>query len=446
MPIPKDIRIKDESADSSIKNLLHIDDVNIYFSKNAIVSEKYKGRSATIIRGILTDTPKACPCCGIINENHIIIRHSLRKTRVQLIPYQEVPTYLELYKQRFFCKACHKTFSAKTDYVEDQCCLSKPLKFAIAIDLKKKISMKDIAERYYVSTKSVERVLDMFYQSPKFNPERLPRHLLFDEFKGTKDGSGEMCFIVSDADTGKIVDILDDRRQFRLMNYFMRFSLKTRQRVTHVVMDMNASYDRIIKAVFPNAKISIDHFHIIQHITKAFNQQRIRTMNDIKKSKAPHSETNYKKFKKYWRIPLKKNKKINFIHFKQYPNFNRKFMTESEVLDYLLALAPSLKRSYQVYQELLDAFDDRNPKEFFHIIDHLSYDIDEKFKHSLRNLKKYRNYIVHSFHCPYSNGKLEGKNNLIKVIKRIAFGFKTFRNLKRRVMIQQGIYQLAPVR
>ena len=42
----------------------------------------------------------------------------------------------------------------------------------------------------------------------------------------------------------------------------------------------------------------------------------------------------------------------------------------------------------------------------------------------------------------FSNGKLEGKNNLIKVIKRIAFGFNTFRHLRKRILIQQNLYEI----
>ena len=38
--------------------------------------------------------------------------------------------------------------------------------------------------------------------------------------------------------------------------------------------------------------------------------------------------------------------------------------------------------------------------------------------------------------------KIEGKNNLIKVIKRIAFGFRTFRHLRMRVLIQQNICEI----
>src|SRR5699024_2896283 len=192
------------------------------------------------------------------NEGQSITRHAYYESLVQLIPYQEVPTYLRLFKQRFRCKHCATTFSAQTSYVQENCYISQPLKFAIALDLKRKISMKDIDERYFVSAKTVERILETFHREPRFNPHYLPRHLLIDEFKGTKDCEGAMCFIVSDADTGKIFDSLSDRRTVRLRAYFQRFTLKARKKVTHIVMDMNASYGIFVKEVFPCAKISID--------------------------------------------------------------------------------------------------------------------------------------------------------------------------------------------
>lgn len=63
--------------------------------------------------------------------------------------------------------------------------------------------------------------------------------------------------------------------------------------------------------------------------------------------------------------------------------------------------------------------------------------LEEAFKKPLRYLKKHHTAIQRSFEQPYSN--LEGKNNLIKVIQRVAFGFRIFKNLKKRILIQQGI-------
>ncbi|MGT2971528.1 transposase, partial [Streptococcus anginosus subsp. whileyi] len=40
---------------------------------------------------------------------------------------------------------------------------------------------------------------------------------------------------------------------------------------------------------------------------------------------------------------------------------------------------------------------------------------------------------------PYSNAKLEATNNLIKVIKLNAFGFRNFDNFKTRILIALNI-------
>jgi len=275
---------------------LNIKNSHITFSKDAITKESVHDRMANVFTG----EKHRCECCGFDS----VIRHAYHDSWIQLLPYQEVPTYLHLYKQRFRCTRCHHTFSAKTYYVAENCYISQALKFAIAVDLKKKISMKDIAQRYFVSTKTVERVLDSFFEVPRKKITSLPKHLLIDEFKGTSDCKGAMCFIISDADTGKIFDILDDRRNFKLRTYFHRFTLKSRKRVTHIVMDMNASYDVVMKEVFSNARLSIDRFHIIQQMTRAFNNQRIQTMKQLKKSDPP-AQKDYRKLKKYWRTILK---------------------------------------------------------------------------------------------------------------------------------------------
>lgn len=434
----KDIKTKDTNLDITIKKLLNIVDPHIYFSSHALQKEFFKGKMSNIFYAVLTYKPKACPCCGCVNNGKNINCHSIKVSNVQLISYQEVPTFLRLHKQRFLCKECHHTFCAQTYYVRKNCFIAQALKFAIAVDLKRKISMKDIAERYQVSSKTVERVLDSFFYEYEAKPNYLSKHLMIDEFKGTKDCQGAMCFIISDAETGKILDILDDRRNFRLEQYFLHFSFKARQNVQHVVMDMNASYPSMVHKVFPHAKILVDHFHVIQQITQAFNQQRIRSMNQLNKNDSQQMK-DYRKLKKYWKNLQKKQKKIHYKQLKQFPLFRHKYMTESEVIDYLLTIDPVLRASYTVYQDLMVAFEERDHVTFFDLIDHLPQNLENKFKKKLLSLKKYKKEIVHSFCSPYSNGKLEGKNNLIKVIQRIAFGFRKFRHLRQRILIQQGI-------
>ena len=45
--------------------------------------------------------------------------------------------------------------------------------------------------------------------------------------------------------------------------------------------------------------------------------------------------------------------------------------------------------------------------------------------------------IRNSLLVPYSNGVMEGYNNKIKVLKRVAFGFRNFENFKARILLME---------
>ena len=56
-------------------------------------------------------------------------------------------------------------------------------------------------------------------------------------------------------------------------------------------------------------------------------------------------------------------------------------------------------------------------------------------KTSSKTLKKYTPAIHNTFIYAFSNGPLEGINNKIKVIKRIAFGFRSFTSFRNRILL-----------
>ena len=60
-------------------------------------------------------------------------------------------------------------------------------------------------------------------------------------------------------------------------------------------------------------------------------------------------------------------------------------------------------------------------------------------KKSIKTLKGYLPYIKNTLANPYHNGFVEGNNNFIKVLKRIAFGFRSFRRFKARIMICKNL-------
>lgn len=85
----------------------------------------------------------------------------------------------------------------------------------------------------------------------------------------------------------------------------------------------------MIKNYFPNTKIVIDRFHIVQLINRALNKTRIKTMNSFK-VKEPSI---YKKYKKEWKLFLYDSLKL--AHKQVYCHSFRYFISQNEKVDYL---------------------------------------------------------------------------------------------------------------
>ncbi|MZH23778.1 hypothetical protein GT397_01135 [Enterococcus durans] len=64
--------------------------------------------------------------------------------------------------------------------------------------------------------------------------------------------------------------------------------------------------------------------------------------------------------------------------------------------------------------------------------------LPETYTTTLRTFKKFLPQIQNALHYSYSNGPLECLNNHIKVLKRNAYGFRSFYNFKLRIMIRHG--------
>ena len=63
-------------------------------------------------------------------------------------------------------------------------------------------------------------------------------------------------------------------------------------------------------------------------------------------------------------------------------------------------------------------------------------------KKSIKTLKGYLPYIKNTLTNPYHNGFVERNNNFIKVLKRIAFGFRSFIRFKVRIMICKNLLHM----
>lgn len=131
--------------------------------------------------------------------------------------------------------------------------------------------------------------------------------------------------------TQQLLGVLENRRLAFLKPYFLKFTRIARANVKYVVMDMNAPYFELVKAVLPSAKIVTDHFHIIQQITRALNQLRIKMMNTFQKTEP----TKYRRLKRFWKLLLKHAYNLDSSNY-QYDRSFRRPMTQKAIIDELL--------------------------------------------------------------------------------------------------------------
>ena len=323
---------------------------------------------------------------------------------------------------------------AKTSIVEKNCQISNLVRQKVSQLLTEKVSLTDIARRLRVSTSTVYRKLDQF--TFKEHYDKLPAVMSWDEFGFKK---GDLAFIAQNYETNELITILDNRRQTTIRNYFLKYPLKARQKVQFITMDMSEAYIPLAKKLFPNAKIVLDRFHIIQHLGRAFLKTRIAIMNQFDKKSLP-----YRALKNHWRLFQKDSRKLSLNSF--YSKTFRQTLVPHEIIEKTLEFSEELTDYYTLYQLLLFHFQEKRVDEFFELIEENMSKVNHYFQTVFRTFLRHRQYIQNALETDYSNAKLEATNKLIKDIKRLGFGFRNFINFKKRVFITLNIKKRRPIR
>ena len=377
------------------------------------------------IQAKLDSPAPLCPHC-----HGKIIKYDFQKTsKIPLLEQAGTPTLLRLKKRRFQCKSCKRVTVAETSIVEKNCQISNLVRQKVAQLLTDKVSLTDIARRLRVSTSTVYRKLDQF--TFKEHYDKLPAVMSWDEFGFKK---GELAFVAQNYETNQLITILDNRRQTTIRNYFLKYPLKARQKVQFITMDMSGAYIPLARRLFPNAKIVLDCFHIIQHLGRAFLKTRIAIMSQFDKKSLP-----YRSLKNHLRLFQKDSRKLSLNSF--YSKTFRQTLAPHEVVEKTLNFSEKLANYYNLYQLLLFHFQEKRVDEFFELIEENRSKVNHYFQTVFRTFLRHKQYIKKALETDYSNAKLEATNKLIKDVKRLGFGFRNFINFRKHVFITLNIHK-----
>lgn len=334
------------------------------------------------------------------------------------IPIRFKTTYLSYKKRRYQCKNCGKTFYEQVYFLAKRGRKTTRVTEFIIERLTGKHSMKDIAKDANVSSTTVARLLPLLAVSPK----HLPEVLCIDEFKGN---TGHYKYQVSilNAKTNKPIDIVECRYKTHLLDYFKRFPLEERKKVKYIVIDLWKSYKDLAQRYFPNAKVVADRFHYARYATEMVDTIRKEVQNKLGK-----------KEKKYFKHSRK-------LLLSRYENLKDK--KQKEELNYILInYSEKLRIAYLEKERLLDIIHMQDKEKAVKLLNEWVVRCAMSNISELKDCAKtYTNWIEeirNSLAVPYSNGPMEGYNNKIKTLKRIAFGFRNFTNFKARILLMSN--------
>lgn len=353
-----------------------------------------------------------CPNCGEISTT--VNQYYHRTIRDLNMGIRHVHLLIKM--RQFYCKGCNRYFTETLDFADlnkEYTHRQRDYMFILA----RKQCYTEVAAIVDVSPKTVERIVLDFSQKMIDIPERYRqvRRLGIDEHSHRKGKKDYLC-ILTDLDRGIIIDILPNRKKETLIAHFKQMGADFCSQITDVSCDYWDAYITTSKVCFPNAKIILDRFHV----TKLLNN----VLDDFRKElrKSDKANAHYKRLK--------------WILYKQYHTLSDQQLDE---LDAAFIDSAELKTIYYIRENFHHILDNTDTVENAIIainnwVEELTKKEINLFDGFVKTLKNTKEYLANYVENYLSNAVTEGLNNLIRSVRRTAFGMTNFENLKLRVL------------
>ncbi|RKD33637.1 ISL3 family transposase [Lacrimispora algidixylanolytica] len=354
-------------------------------------------------------TEQSCPCCSSSTRRI----HDYRTQEIDDIPFQGKAVTLVLRKRRYLCTDCGKRFYEHYSFLPLYHRRTRRLAFYVILLLRQTFSLKQVSLLTGVSVQTICRLLDTLNYAP---PDRLPEAISIDEFKGNASTGKYQCILV-DPKKHRILDILPDRTQSHLADYFRSIPRLERLKVKFFVSDMWLPYVELARVFFPHAKIIVDKYHFIRQVTWAIENVRKRLQRSMPAT-----------LRKYY----KRSRKLILTRYKKLVDENKK------ACDLMLQYSDDLRLAHMMKEWFYDICQTesyrKQQQEFDDWIANARDCGITEFEKCAKTFRSWRKEILNAFKYGITNGVTEGFNNKIKVLKRSSYGIRNFKRFRTRIL------------
>ena len=353
-----------------------------------------------------------CPNCGKLAFKS----KGYGRTRIiKDIFYCGHPSYLVYKPKRLRCE-CGKTFTIRNVDIPAKSRITLKEKKKILADLATRNSLKEIAKNNNVSEYVVGKILDCI----NYELDQIGEIICIDDFKGNLDGH-KFQTVMCNPITGKITNIYATRKKEDLLMEISKIPKYKRDKVKIYICDMSPTYIEIGKMLFKNAEIVVDKFHYTRAITEAFEKIRKRVQSNLS-----DEERRYFKHNRF--VLLKRKEKLKWNEKKN----------EIRKLDHMLNASQELTDAYNLLQFFYYVNRSNDKEMMKERLKKFANKVEEsnlkEFKNALNTFRNNYEYILNSSDSKFTNSFTEGKNNNIKTMKRVGFGYRKRNRFLMRMM------------
>lgn len=348
-----------------------------------------------------------CPRCGHPTRQ---VRQTVRRV-IRDLPISGKACYLHLKKRYFDCGQCHHNFPEPFDFADPKRDYTRRYE-AFIFHQVRHTTVCYVAQREDLTDKVVARIfLRQAHKHLPAAPFEGVTRLGIDEIAERK-GRKAYDLVLYDLDAGKPLDVLENRTQAELRSYLDTLPPQVCQRIAEVCIDMWRPYATVVTEKLSHARLVVDRFHVMKVVNTDLNTLKKTSKKDLPEdAQACH-------------YPLLKNKKD---------------LTEKQqtVLEQVYQASPTLKEAHQLKEEFRTIFETKQTVPQGQKALRRWLDKAKKatlFSDAVKTIENWFQPITNYFAQRTTNGPAEGINNKIKLIKRMAYGFRNFANFRLRIL------------
>jgi transposase len=358
---------------------------------------------------------KRCSRCGTpVSEIH-----DVSERRVRDLPILEWDTWLIVPRARLNCPRCGPSVEA-VPWLDRYQRMTTRLAEKIA-RLATVLPIKQVAEWFGLSWSTVKEI-DARHLAARLGPMNAEtfgdlRLLAMDEFAIQR--GHRYATVIVDALTKRVVWVGRGRGREDIRPFFEALGPEGCARIEAVVMDMNGSYAEEVRAHCPRAQLVYDLFHVVaKYGREVIDRVRVDETNRVARAAGPNDQ--------HTRALRRVIKGSRWLLLRNRRTIQKR--ADRVRLKELLAANRALFTVYVLKDDLKQLWRYRYPGAARRFWRHwyrraLASRVAPLIRFA-RSLSGYIEGIVNHARYPLHTSFLEGINNRIKVIKRMAYGFR----------------------